>query len=112
MATEKYVQIIDFLSNLVDKFADVDTDLPIHEQHLSKLKSRLGDNGYTYLQIKDGTNLEIIKVVSQNGTLSVVRGLEQTIPKTFPNGSCVQHILTATAVRDIVCQMDCCPDED
>lgn len=104
-----YVQIIDFISNITDKFADTDTDLPLHEEHLAKLRSRLGQSGYTYLQIKDGTNLEVVKVSSVGGSLIVVRGLEQTVAATFPKGSCVQHVLTATAVRDIVCQMDCCP---
>ena len=109
MAGVNYVQIVDFISNLTEKFADVDTDLPIHEQHLSKLRERLGMSNYTFLQIKDGSNVEIIKVSSFGGKLSVTRGLETTVAKTFPKGSCVQHILTSTAVRDIVCQMDCCP---
>lgn len=104
-----YVQIIDFISNLTAKLADTDTDLPIHEQHLALLRQRLGKDGYTYLQIKDGVFTEIIKVAMNGDKLLVTRGLEVTEAKTFPIGSCVQHVLTASAVRDIVCQMDCCP---
>ena len=111
MAGVSYIQIVDFVSNLIDKFTDTDTDLPIYEEHLSKLRNRLSVSGYTYLTISDGTNLEIIKVQSANGYLSVVRGLEQTTPHTFPKGSVVKWAMTSSAVRDIVCQMDCCPDE-
>ena len=110
MAEIYYKQIVDFISNFTDKYEDTATDLPIFEEHLSKLRSVLGASGYTYLQIKDGTNVEIVKVQSNNGNLSVVRGLEQTTPTTFPKGSCIMWAMTSSAVRDIVCQMNCCPE--
>lgn len=110
MAGSYYKQSVDFISNLTDKFEATDTDLPIFDEHLAKLQNVLGSAGYTYLQIKDGTNIEIIKVQETNGNLSVTRGLEQTTPTTFPKGSCVMWVLTSSAVRDIVCQMDCCPE--
>lgn len=110
MAGDSYKQSVDFISNLTDKFEATDTDLPIFEEHLAKLRNVLGTAGYTFLQIKDGTNIEIIKVKETNGNLSVTRGLEQTTPTTFPKGSCVMWVLTSSAVRDIVCQMDCCPE--
>lgn len=110
MAGIYYRQIVDFISNLTDKYEDTATDLPIFEEHLSKLRSVLGTSNYTYLQIKDGTNVEIIKVQSNDGNLSVVRGLEQTSATTFPKGSCITWVMTSSAVRDIVCQMDCCPE--
>lgn len=105
----KYVQVAGFRSQLVDKLADVDTDLPIFEQHLTQLRNRLSANGdYTFLKVLDGTNIEYIRVENNDGLL-VTRGLEQTNPTTFPVGSCVSWELTPTAVRDIVCQMPCCP---
>lgn len=108
-----YIQIIDFNSKLIEKLDKVDTDLPVFEEHLSKLKSRLGDKNHTYLIIKDGSlNSEIIKVLTQDGKLSIIRGLEQTDATTFPKGACVTHILTSTAVREIVCQMECCPNTE
>ena len=110
MQEKIYVQMVDFISNLTEKYADVDKDLPIFEEHVGILKEKLGANGYTYLMIKDGTNIEIIQVKSNDGNLSVTRGLEQTTTKTFPKGSCVKWALTSSAVRDIVCQMDCCPE--
>ena len=105
----KYVQIVDFISNLVEKYERDDRDLPVFEEHLATLRNKLGTNGYTYLQVRDGTNIEIVKVSASNGTLLVTRGQENTTATAFPKGSCVEWKLTTSAVRDIVCQMDCCP---
>lgn len=104
----EYVQYAGFISNLTDKLADIDTDLPIHEQHLSSLKARVTPNKYTFLKVIDGTKIEYIKAVNVGGDLHIERGLELTTPTTFPTGSCVKWELTPTAVRDIVCQMPCC----
>lgn len=105
----KYVQVVDFISNLTEKFAKDDRDLPIFAEHLVSLANKLGNGGYTYLQVRDGTNIEIVKVSADNGRLLVTRGQENTEATTFPKGSCIEWKLTTTAVRDIVCQMDCCP---
>lgn len=104
-----YEHYAGFSSNLVDKLADIDTDLPIHEQHLALLKHRLSGEKYTFLKVYDGTKVEYIKVVNSDGRLYLERGMELTTPSTFPVGSCVKWELTPTAVRDIVCQMPCCP---
>lgn len=103
-----YEQFAGFISNLVEKYADVDTDLPIHEQHIAALRNRITDGKYTHLKLFDGTNIEYIKVSNTGGALVVERGIELTTPKTFPVGSCVKWELTPTAVRDIICQMECC----
>lgn len=104
-----YEQFAGFMTNLTDKLADVDTDLPIHEQHIAQLKLRITDGKYTYLKIQDGTNTEYIKVTNVGGSLTVERGLELTSPASFPVGSCVKWELTPSAIRDIICQMPCCP---
>lgn len=106
-----YVSCAGFISTLMGKLADIDTDLPLPEQHVSYFKSRLPDDGgYTFLKLLDGTNIEYIKVTNNKGALLVVRGLEYTSPNTFPLGTCVRWELTPTAIRDIVCQMPCCPE--
>lgn len=106
----KYIQYAGYVTQLIDKLADVDTDLPIHEEHLASLKKRVVDGTYTYLRISDGTNIEFIKVENVGGSLRVQRGLELTEPHTFPVGSCVRWELTPTAIRDIICQMPCCEE--
>lgn len=106
-----YEHYAGFISNLTDKLVDIDTDLPIHEQHLAALKVRLNGDKYTFLRIFDGTKTEYVKVINQDGNLYLERGMERTNPTTFPVGSCVKWEITPTAVRDIICQMPCCPKE-
>lgn len=107
---QKYVGIVGFKSTLVAKLADIDADLPVFEEHLSALRARLGATGYTYLEVKDGYNTEIIKVMSVCGNIEIERGLESTDPHTFPKGSYIGWAMTPSAIRDIVCQMECCPE--
>lgn len=107
----KYEQLAGFMSSLTDKLADIDTDLPLHAQHLAELTSRLSGSKYTFLEITDGTKIEYVKVSNVNNKLYLERGKEITTPTTFPVGSCVKWKLTPTAIRDIICQMPCCPTE-
>ncbi len=80
----KYEHYAGFISHLTDKFADVDSDLPIHEQHLAQLKNRITDGKYTFLKILDGTHTEYIKVSNRGGALFVERGYELTAPENIP----------------------------
>lgn len=105
---QKYVGAVGFKSNLIAKLADADADLPIFEEHIAALKRILGATGYTYLELRDGYNTEIVKVLSVCGNIELERGLEKTSPHTFPKGSYLGWTMTPGAVRDIVCQMDCC----
>lgn len=107
---QKYVSFVGFISSITDTLGDTETDLPIHEQHLAALKTKLGKAGYTFLYIKDGLNTEIVKVSNVAGDIVITRGLEETTTHTFPKGSVVYWELTPTAVADIVCQMPCCPE--
>lgn len=109
MSTSKYEHYAGFMSNLTDKLSDIDTDLPIHSQHLALLTQRLDGNKYTYLKLTDGTKIEYIKVSNRSGRIYIERGKELTQASTFPVGTCVKWELTPSAVRDIICQMPCCP---
>ena len=86
----KYVQVVDFISNLTEKYTKDDRDLPIFPEHLVALTNKLGNGGYTYLQLRDGTNIEIVKVFASDGKLLVTRGQENTEATTFPKGSCIE----------------------
>lgn len=106
---KQYVGIVDFMSNTIDTLNKDDMDLPIYDADVSKLAKSIGNNGYTFLQINDGTNIELVKAEYVAGDIVLYRGLEETVPTTFPSGSEVRWIMTPGAVRDIICQMDCCP---
>lgn len=105
----KYVHLAGFISNLTEKLTDNDRDLPIHEQHLAFIRQRVQPGQYTYLKLLDGTVVEYIMVSNTGGAISIDRGKELTTPATFPVGTCVKWELTPEAVRDIICQMECCP---
>ena len=106
----RYVQFAGFNSNTTDKLLDTDLDLPVYEQHLSLLRQRLNADGdYTYLVLNDGTQTEVVQLTNHGGFLKLTRALENTTASSFPTGTCVRWEITPAAVRDIVCQMECCP---
>lgn len=104
-----YVAAIDFSVNTVVKLADIDTDIPIADDKLAILLSKIPEGAHTYLSIYDGTNTEVVKASNVYGKISLERGQELTESHTFPIGSVIEHVMTPTAIREIVCQMDCCP---
>lgn len=106
----RYVQFVGFNSNTTEKLLDTDLDLPVYEQHLSLLRARLANDGdYTYLVLFDGTQTEAVQITNHGGFLKLTRAVENTTASSFPTGTCVRWELTPAAVRDIVCQMECCP---
>jgi hypothetical protein len=106
----RYIQFAGFNSNTTDKLLDTDLDLPVYEQHLALLRKRLAADGdYTYLVLFDGTQTEVVQLTNHGGSLKLTRALEDTPAQSFPTGTCVRWEITPAAVRDIVCQMECCP---
>lgn len=104
-----YTSVVDFSVNTVVKFSDIDTDIPIADDKIAILLSRIPPGAHTYLSIYDGINTEIVKADNVYGKISLERGQELTESHTFPVGSVIEHTMTPTAIREIVCQMDCCP---
>lgn len=104
----RYNHLAGFITNLTDKLADVDTDLPIPEQHIAFIKSRLADGEHTHLRIFDGTQIEYVKLTNTGGNLRLTRGVELSLPRTFPVGSCVKWELVPDDIFNIICQMPCC----
>lgn len=107
--TMPYSAAVAFSVNLTAKFADIDTDLPIADDKMAVLLATLPQGHHTYLSICDNFNVEIVMVSNNYGKLIVERGQELTEAHTFPIGSVVEHVITPSAIRDIVCQMECCP---
>ena len=104
-----YTALVSFSVNTTGKLADIDTDLPIADDKLSIMLTNLPEGAHTYLSVCDGFNTEIIKATNMYGRINVERGQELTEARTFPVGSVIEYIMTPTAIREIVCQMDCCP---
>lgn len=104
-----YASVVSFSVNTVEKLADIDTDIPIADDKIALLLSGVPEGSHTYLSICDGVNTEIAKASNVYGKIVFERGQELTSAHTFPVGSVIEHIMTPSAIREIVCQMDCCP---
>jgi hypothetical protein len=100
--------LVGFSSTLQTKYNDTDDDLPIAVQHLDKLMDALKEGDHTYLVIEDGAYVEVIRVSGTCSTIVIDRGLDGTVARTFPRGSCVSFAMTPSAVKDLVCETDCC----
>lgn len=110
--TMKYKALTGLITNLTDKFADIDTDLPIPDDKIALILHKLGEGNYSFLKVIDRTKIEYIYVANKDGKLFTQRGAEASEAQSFPQGSCVKWELTPSAVEAIVCQMECCSEEN
>lgn len=104
-----YTAAVSFSVNLTGKLADIDTDLPIADDKLAELLTAIPAGSFSYMRLCDGFGIEIVKVSNIHGNIRLERGQELTAARTFPSGSVIEHVMTPEAIRNIVCQMECCP---
>ena len=104
-----YKAILDWSAVLFGKLDDVSQKLPVSIDAEAALLSKLADEDYTYLRISTADEVEIVKATNVGGVLVLERGVSGSSASVFPRGSCVTGIITAEAIRAIVCSMDCCP---
>lgn len=104
----------DFRATLTAKLEQGALLLPISDADRLDLISQLGEDGnYTYLTIRaENIRSEIVKVTVQCGELVLTRGQDGTKDLAFPRGSCVLFTLTPAIVKDLICNYDCCEDEE
>lgn len=107
--TMPYAYTPAFSVNTTAVLADIDTDLPIADDKIAILLAAVPEGSHTYLRVTDGFNTEVLKVSNIYGKITTERGQELTSAHTFPTGSVIEHVMTPSAIRDIVCQMECCP---
>lgn len=103
-----------FSAYLTEKIAANETHLPLCDAARADLVNILGDDGYTFLTIKDDVNIETVKVRNDHGVLLLERrGLEGTKAVAHPENSCVLSVqpTVMAAVKDLICNYDCCADD-
>jgi hypothetical protein len=83
-------------------------DLSLTPAITAWLIDRLGTDGYAYLTISDSLGAEVVKVSTYGGALVVDRHQNDTAPRAFPKGACVDARMTEAAVKDLICNYDCC----
>lgn len=93
-------------ANISPKTAYLPIDFIIYEQ----LLNQLADGNYSFLEIRDGNAIEIVKVSNVCGKIVLQRGAELTKPLAFRCGVGVAFIQTMQGVKDTICQMEDCDD--
>lgn len=104
----------DFRATLVSKLEKDALLLPLSELDRVDLLDQLGEDGnYTYLVLRaDNVRSEVVKVTVNCDELVLERGQDSTTAKTFPRGTCVLFLVTPMIVKHLICNYDCCADED
>ena len=103
---------VEFTASLSDRLDKGDRSLPLNTTDENRLKAAVPDGDYTYLVIRDPTGAEIVKVENTCGTLLVTRGQDGTTARNFPRGSCIRYETTPAIVKDLICNYDCCADQE
>ena len=102
---DKYIPLAGFVARLTDNISYKTRYLPIDDDNHQLLLDVLADGDYSFLEIRDGNAIEVVKVVSVCDKIMIERGAEQTRPQSFRCGIGVAFVQTMQGVKDTVCQM-------
>lgn len=105
----KYIPLAGFVARLTENITYKTRHLPIDEVSYQILLDNLADDDYSFLEIRDGNAIEIVKVINVCDKIMIERGVEQTHPQSFRCGIGVAFIQTMQGVKDTICQMEECP---
>lgn len=103
-----YKPLAGFITRLTANLTTTQRYLPIPHKMHDRLVTALGDGGYSYLEIREGNTVEVVKVMNLCGKIQISRGDEGTKVTAFRCGVSVSFSLTMQGVKDMVCQMESC----
>lgn len=103
-----YIPLAGFATKLTKSVSPMTNYLPIPQASYQILLDNLADGDYSYLMVREGRAIEIVKITNTCGKIVLVRGAEKTHAKSFRCGVGVAFVLTAQGVKDTVCQMQEC----
>ena len=101
-----YKPLAGFVTRLTENITYKTTYLPIDESGYQLLLDNLADDDYSFLEIRDGNAIEVVKVINFCDKIMIERGAEQTRPQSFRCGIGVAFVKTMQGVKDTVCQMN------
>lgn len=84
--------------------------LPLTSMDMARLLSLIPDGEFTFLTLKAPFALEHVSITNKGGVLVLTRGVNDTTPQRFPNGSCVFFENSTAVTRWLICNHDCCAD--
>lgn len=103
-----YIPLAGFTTHLIGNISWKTRYVPIPQDDYDFLIEQLADEDYSFLEVKDGNAIEIVKVINICDKLVIDRGVEQTRPLSFRCGTKIAFIMTMQGVKDTVCQMETC----
>ena len=101
-----YKPLAGFVTRLTENITYKTRHLPIDESGYQLLLDNLADDDYSFLEIRDGNAIEVVKVINFCDKIMIERGAEQTRPQSFRCGIGVAFVKTMQGVKDTVCQMN------
>lgn len=102
----KYISLAGFVTRLTENITYKTTHLPIDEVSYHILLDNLAEGDYSFLEIRDGNAIEVVKVINFCDKIVIERGQELTKPLSFRCGIGVAFVQTMQGVKDAVCQMN------
>lgn len=109
-ATGKYIPLAGFVTRLTENINHKQAYFPVEQKDYNMLLDKLADGDYSFLEIRDGNAIEVVKVINLCDTIIIERGEERTKRKAFRCGVGVAFIQTMQGVKDTVCQMEHCDE--
>lgn len=103
-----YIPLAGFVTRLTDNITYKTRYLPVPQADYDYLLDKLADDDHSFLQIRDGNAIEVVKVVNVCDRIMIERGAEQTRPQSFRCGIGVAFTQTMQSVKDTICQMEHC----
>ena len=101
-----YKPLAGFVARLTENITYKTRHLPIDEVSYQILLDNLADDDYSFLEIRDGNAIEVVKVINFCDKIVIERGKELTKPLSFRCGIGVAFVQTMQGVKDTVCQMN------
>lgn len=100
-----YVPLAGFVTRLTDSIDEKARYFPVPSKDYDFVLYELLDDDHSFLEIRDGNAIEIVKVTNFCGRIMIERGVEKTQPLAFRCGVGVAFIQTMQGVKDTLCQM-------
>lgn len=103
-----YIELAGFYTRLTKNITAKTRNLPIADEDELILLEHLKDGDHTFLEIRDGNAIEVVKLMNVCDKLVLERGAERTKPQAFRCGVGISFVMTMQGVKDTVCQMEEC----
>ena len=103
-----YKPLAGFVTRLTENITYKTAYLPIDEASYQILLETLAEGDYSFLEIRDGNAIEVVKVINFCDKIVIERGQELTKPLSFRCGIGVAFTQTMQSVKDTICQMEHC----